>query len=290
MLQEHELMARNKAFAYLKFGVLLILVLFLYFPELSSMINDWADKKEYSHGFLIPLISGYIIWTKRDILRTIPVMPDFKGFFILSIGIALLMLAFIAFEPFTRRVSLIITIFGLIYFLSGSRMCKTLLFPVGYLFFMIPLPYIIIKSIAVSLRLISAKITSYTLNLFGIPIVREGVNLELPNISLEVADLCTGILSIVAIAALSVLYAYFTQRHLISKVALVALSIPIAIFSNMLRLITTVALAYFYGGKVLGSVIHQFHGTFNFLITIVLLILLGNLIRKIDLAVSTMKS
>jgi exosortase len=275
---------------YLKFGLLICLVLFLYFPDITSMVSDWASKKEYSHGFLIPLISAYIIWTQRAALRLSPMQPDVKGIFILIIGIALLILGNVAFEPYTRRFSLIITMLGLIYFLGGIKIGRILLFPVGYLVFMIPIPYIIMKTIAVNLRLISAKITFFTLNLIGIPIVREGVNLELPNISLEVADLCTGILSIVAITALSVLYAYFTQRHLLSKIALVVFSIPIAIFSNMFRLMVTVGLAYAFGEKVLGSVVHQFHGTFNFLITIALLVLLGSLIRKIDLALSTVKS
>lgn len=283
-------MPKMKALTYFKFGFLSILVLVLYFPEIISMVSDWLYKKEYSHGFLIPFISGYIIWTKRDALRDSAAMPDLKGIFILFMGIALLMLGHVAFEPFTRRFSFIITILGLIYLLCGSRILKILLFPLGYLIFMIPLPYVIIKSIAVSLRLISAKVTYTILKFSGIPIWQEGANLELPNISLEVADLCTGILSIVAITALSVLYAYFTQRNLVSRLALVLVSIPIAIFSNMLRLIITVGLAYFYGEKILGDVIHQFHGTVNFLITIFLLVLTGVLIRKIDLHVSSRRS
>jgi exosortase len=283
-------MPTTKALPYYKFVFLSLLVFVLYFPELSVMVSDWADKKEYSHGFLIPLISGYIIWTKRETFRKSPVMPDLKGIFILLLGIALLMLGHVAFEPYTRRFSFIITILGLIYLLCGSRIVKILLFPLGYLIFMIPLPYVIIKTIAVSLRLVSAKVTYTILKFSGIPIWREGVNLELPNISLVVADLCTGILSLVAITALSVLYAYFTQRNLISRLALVFLSIPIAILSNMFRLIITVGLAYFYGGKILGNVIHQFHGTVNFLLTIFLLILISGLIRKVDLALSKRKS
>ncbi len=276
--------------SYLKVGFLTCLIVFLYFPDITSMVSDWASKKEYSHGFLIPIISAYIIWTKRDFLRLSPMQPDARGIFIVITGVALLILGYVAFEPFTRRFSLIVTMLGLIYFLCGSSIARLLVFPAGYLIFMIPIPYIFMKTIAVNLRLISARVTSYTLNLAGIPIVREGVNLELPNISLEVADLCTGILSIVAITALSVLYAYFTQRHLLSKIALVVFSIPLAIFSNMFRLMVTVGLAYSFGEKALGSIIHQFHGTFNFLITIGLLILLGSLIRKIDIRLSAQKS
>ncbi len=279
-------MKKDKTISYIMFGVLSILLLILYFPEISSMVIDWSDKKEYSHGFLIPLISCYVIWTKRDALRSTSVTPDLKGLFIMIGGIALLVLGSVAFEPFTRTFSLIITILGLIYFLLGPKMCRALLFPVGYLFFMIPLPYIIIKSIAVSLRLVGAKVTYNVLSFFGMPIFRDGTNLELPNISLVVGDLCTGILSLVAITALAVIYAYFTQKSFTAKVTLVLLAIPIAILSNLFRLIMTVGLAYFYGAKVLSNAIHQFHGTVNFLITVILLVLAGMIVKKIDMKIT----
>ncbi|MEK6528823.1 MAG: exosortase/archaeosortase family protein, partial [Nitrospirota bacterium] len=155
----------RERFSYIKLGIISGLVLFLYYPELRSMVIDWSDKKEYSHGFLIPLISGFVIWTNKDKLRNIPVMPDIRGLFIMMAGIFLLVSGSIAFEPFTRSFSLIITILGLVYLLLGSRIYKVLLFPIGYLFFMIPLPYIIIKSIAVSLRLVGAKVTYNVLSL-----------------------------------------------------------------------------------------------------------------------------
>lgn len=283
-------MEKNKIITFIKFGIVSMLVLFMYFPELRSMVIDWSDKKEYSHGFLIPLISGYVIWTHREKLRNIPVIPDIKGLFIMIAGIFLLVSGSVAFEPFTRRFSLIITTLGLVYLLLGSKIYKVLLFPIGYLFFMIPLPYIIIKSISVSLRLVGAKVTYNILSLFGMPIIQDGSNLELPNISLVVGDLCTGILSLVAITAISVIYAYFTQKSLTAKVSLIFMAIPIAILSNMARLVMTVGLAYFYGESILGNVIHQFHGTINFLITVILLVITGNIIRKIDVKLHSRSS
>ncbi len=278
-------MTENKSLIF-KFGFLTVLLIALYFPELRSLVITWADKKEYSHGFLIPLISGYVVWLKRDVLRNTPIVCDVRGLFVLIIGIVFLIIGNVAFEPFLRQSSFIISIAGLIFFMFGIEIYKTLLFSTGYLFFMIPLPYIIMNSIAVNLRLVNAKVAYAALHLSGIPILREGVNLELPNMSLVVADLCTGILSLVAIMALAVFYAYITQKNIISRVALVLLSIPIAIFSNMFRLIMTVGLAYFYGQRILGDVIHQFHGTVNFLITVFLLVIMGKLVHKLDVKIN----
>src|SRR4030067_1627280 len=151
-------MTENRALI-LKFGVLTALLMALYFPELRSMVITWSDKKEYSHGFLIPLISGYVVWLKRDRLRGTPFICNVKGLFMLVVGIVLLIIGNISFESSIRQYSFILSVMGLIYFMLGIEMYKTLLFPVGYLLFMIPLPYLIMNNIAISLILIDAKVT-----------------------------------------------------------------------------------------------------------------------------------
>lgn len=253
------------------------------------MIHEWLNDYHYSHGFLIPLISGYIIWRNLEALRTSPAIPDFRGFFILLVGISLLVVGYAAFESSIRRYSLIITIMGLIYFLLGKQISKILLFPVGYLIFMIPMPYIFFKSMAVHLRVISTKATYSVIELFGIPIIQEGTTLQLPNATLEVIDWCTGIQSIIAVTAIAVLYAYLTQRSLISRIILIFISIPIAIIGNVFRLVITVYLTYLYGENVLKGLVHQFQGTINFLFTLLLLIIAGSIIKRIEIKLSSKK-
>ncbi len=285
-MQESQLTIFKSRTALIQFLFLAAVLVTVYYNELYSMSMTWAAKKEYSHGFLVPLISLYIIWTKRQELREAIVTPEWKGLAVLITGLFLYIAGNVAFEPFVRQVSFIVTIMGLIYLLLGKEMLQLLMFPVGYLFFMIPLPYIVMNSVAISLRLIDATVTFKVLRFFGMPIFQDGANLELPNISLSVADLCTGILSLVAIITLSVFYSYITQKHVISRLALVFIAIPVAIVSNMFRLIMTVALAYFYGERALSSAIHEFHGTANFLINVALLVLAGRLLNKMDVKLS----
>jgi exosortase len=282
--------SENKVVPYLKFGLIAVLVILLYYPEIRFMVNEWWTKHEYSHGFLIPLMSGYLIWRKRDLLSRLPVTANIGGFIILLTGIALLATGHVSHEPFIRRFSLLITIFGLVYFLQGKRILTILLFPLGYLLFMIPPPYILFKSIAVSLRFVSAKATYLIIKSFGIPIIQEGAVLQLPNINLTIADFCTGILSLISIFAIAVFYAYLTQKKLLKKILLIMIAVPIAIAGNIFRLVITVCLAYFYGESALRSVIHQFHGTVNFIITLGLLMLTGQIINRIDLKLSQNKA
>ncbi|SPP99538.1 putative Membrane protein [Candidatus Sulfobium mesophilum] len=267
---------------YVKFAFLSMLFMILYAPGMISMVYSWIRSEEYSHGFLIPVISGYLIWTKRAAIRAQQIETDGRGFFLFLSGIVMLIIGFVGFEPYIRNVSMLITLAGIIWLFFGRRLLMAVAFPLGYLLFMIPLPYIFMKSFAVGLRLFDAKVTHTILSYAGIPIAREGTTLELPNISLVVADFCTGVLSIVAISAIAVLYAYLTQKRMMGRIILVLLAIPIAITGNVFRLITTVVLAYFFGERVLGSAIHQFHGTINFLFTIALLILAGRVLSGID--------
>jgi exosortase len=290
MIQETIVPPKTGVLLYLKVALLSLLVLFLYLPELRSMMTAWSESPEYSHGYLIPLISGYIIWRKVGVLRDMPAKPDFRGFFIVLAGVALLIIGQVGYEHFTMRFSLIVTIVGLVYFLLGNKIVKTLLFPLGYLTFMIPVPYSILKSLAVGLKLFNAKATYAILTLAGMSLVREGTTLELPTCTLLVADFCTGILSLIAISAITVLYAYLTQKSLLSKAILIILAIPFAILGNLGRLVVTVGLAYFYGEKALGSIVHQFQGTVSFLFTISFVFLVGRLLQKLDLKTKSVVS
>ena len=290
MNQTVQVKTENKIVPYLKFGLLAGLVIFLYFPELRFVIHEWFDDYQYSHGFLIPLVSGYLIWRQREDLRTSPVLPDMKGLFVLSTGILLLVIGYAAYEPFVRRYSLIITIMGLIYFLLGKQISRILLFPVGYLIFMIPMPYIFFRSMAIHLRPINTKAACAVSKFLGIPVVQDGATLYLPNATLQIIDWCTGIQSIIAVSALSVLYANLTQRSIISKIILVVLAIPLAIMGNIFRLILNVSLAYLYGERVLSGVIHNFQGMINFLCTLFLLFIVGNIINKIEMKLISKKT
>ena len=281
--------SENKIVPYLKFAIIAGLVAFLYYPEIQSTIQSWSSGYQYSHGYLIPLISGYLIWRKRDVLQTSPITPDYKGIFIFLAGISLLLIGYASFEPSIRRYSLIITIIGLIYFLLGKSLFKILLFPVGYLILMIPIPYILFKSSAVHLRTINIKAAYFISESLGIPIIQDGATLFLPNATLQVIDWCTGIQSIIAMTAISTLYVYLTRMTLISKIILVLFSIPLAIIGNIFRIVVNILLAYFFGEHVLKGIIHNFQGMINFSFTLFLLVIVSIIIKKIEIKLSAKK-
>ncbi|MFC1657039.1 exosortase/archaeosortase family protein [Candidatus Moduliflexota bacterium] len=266
----------------LKAGILLAALLFLYFPSFADMVGTWRNSEAYSHGFLIPFVSAFLVWRKRKSLQSLSTETYSRGFFMFLAGLVLLLAGSLAFDPFTFRISFLLVLSGLLLIFLGREIFRELAFPIGYLFFMIPLPYIFMKSMAVGMKLTYAKLTYLAVSAAGVPILMEGVCLELPNASLVVGDYCTGVLSIVAITAISTLYAYLSQRTLAGMALLVILAVPLAMLGNMLRLVSTVWLTYIYGPRVLDSAIHKYHGLLNFLITMAFLILLAKGVSVID--------
>lgn len=272
----------TKSSTYVKTAILMLALLLLYSADIRSMAAMWAEFNEYSHGYLIPFISGYLIWRKRDAIQKISMKPDAGGLILLLISLLLYILGHVAYENFVIRVSFVTAVIGIFFMMMGREAVKLLLFPIGYLLFMVPPPYGLMKSFAVNLKLFSAKATFLIVKLTGIPILQEGARLELPNITLIVADFCTGILSILAVTAIAVLYAYLTQKTILKKTLLVLLAVPCAIAGNLGRLVLSVVIAYYIGERALDTLVHQFQGTVNFLVTIFFLFLIGRFLNRLD--------
>ena len=114
----------------------------------------------------------------------------------------------------------------------------------------------------------------------GVPAVLEANFIHLPNIILEVAAECSGIESIRALLVLSLVYAHVLGVSPMLRLAIVASAVPIAVVSNLFRIVVTVLLTYGFGPVVLDSFIHKFHGTFNFVVALLLLGLVGEALQR----------
>ncbi|WP_232363772.1 exosortase/archaeosortase family protein [Desulfogranum japonicum] len=257
------------AFLVLVLGV----ILGVYFPVLTKLINDWGINDNYSHGFFVPFISAYMIFSIREKIKEKQISPANWGLLILLGGFAQLYLASVGSELFLQRTSLIIVLLGYCLFLLGVRITWVVMLPLVYLIFMVPLPAIIWNKIAFPLQLFSSQITEYVIRLAGIPILREGNVLHLASTSLEVVDACSGLRSLNTMFALSIAFAWFSTLTKLGKWLLFFAAAPIAITANMVRLTLTAFLAAHYGEKAAQGFLHEFSGMFTFILGLLLLIL-----------------
>ncbi len=236
------------------------LVAALYGPVLTQMVVQWWQDPDYGHGFVVPLFVGYVVYQRRHELRQVPLEPSNLGFPVMLGAIVLFLAGTLGAELFICRSSLLFLFGGMILFFAGWKMLRAVAFPLVFLVLMIPLPALIYNQVTFPLQFLASRLASDSLELVGIPVLREGNVLVLPNYSLEVVEACSGIRSLMSLIALAVAYGYFVERRLWARITLVLLMVPIAVASNALRVVGAGIVTYFWGPRYAEGFFHFFQG------------------------------
>jgi exosortase len=175
-------------------------------------------------------------------------------------------------EVFTTEVSMLATIAGTLLFLFGWAHLRVMLFPIAFLMLMIPLPAIIFNQITFPLQLLASRFGESALVLAGIPVLREGNVIHLSNTSLEVAEACSGIRSLISLLTLGIVYGYFVDSRGWVRWAIATATIPVAIITNGLRVAGTGVGAHYFGPAVAEGFFHEFSGWLIFISAFVILL------------------
>lgn len=262
-------------------GTLLLLLAALYGGIALRMGLHWYHDPDYSHGFLVPLLAGYFVWERWDRLKATNFDPNAWGIPVLAFGLLMLVIGSIGAELYLQRSSIIVVLAGLVLLTMGRDILRVLLFPIAFLFFMIPLPAIVVNAVAFPLQLFAAKTAAFCLFNFGIPVLREGNVIVLAGTTLEVAEACSGIRSLQSLLALGTVYAYFSQTVMWKRWVLVILSVPIAIAANAFRVSGTGVLAHYWGPEAAEGFYHTFSGWLIFVFAFLMLLGAGTVLSRI---------
>jgi exosortase len=192
-----------------------------------------------SHGFFVPLVSTFIIWQRRAELAAVKPRPTWWGLALVLYGTAQLYLATLGAELFLARTAFVITIFGVVLTLGGSPVLRKLAFPLFLLFFMAPSPAVLYNRVTFPLQIFASTFAGDGLAWLGVPVLREGNILELPQQRLSVVEACSGIRSLLTLAFLAVVYGQFFEKKTWVRVALFLATVPIAIVANASRVTLT---------------------------------------------------
>jgi exosortase len=263
------------------FTILLSLLVLLYASVLKLLVAQWWTDPNYGHGFFVPLFSGYILWHQRERWTKSEIEPSNFGLLVMLGAVALLFIGSLGAELFTSRFSLLVLIAGIILFLAGWKMLRAVVFPLAFLIFMIPIPVIIYNQITFPLQLIASRLATVWLELVGVPVLRDGNVLVLSNFSLEVAEACSGIRSLMSLIALAVAYGHLAEPRRWVRYALVVLMVPSAIVTNAMRIMGAGVLAHKFGPQAAEGFLHQFSGWVVFLATLVLIFLCHWILRHV---------
>jgi len=259
--------------------LLLLVVAAVYAPVLAQLAGDWIHDPNYSHGILVPLISGFLLWRARKEFRSLPLAPMNLGLVgVLAAGF-LLVTGVAGAEVFTQRVSLVLLLASLILFLAGPAWLKKAAFPLAFLLLAIPLPYLVYYSLTAPMQALAAKVAVAGLRWVGVPALAQGNIIHLPETSLEVAEACSGIRSLYAFLALGALMAHSMPIPIWGKLLVFLSTIPLSIAANAVRVWGSGIAAHLAGPKAVEGTVHELFGMIIFAIAILVFLLVRRGVR-----------
>jgi exosortase len=261
---------------HILFTVFSLATMMIFFAPLRDLVLNSFHNELYSHIVLIPFISGYFLFEKRKELFSNPYYSFLPGSAALLVGILLFLIGrsqVISLNANDRLslMTLAVLVFwlgGIILF-YGLKSFKTALFPLLFLFLMVPVPAFIMDKLIYSLQVCSTEATYVFFKIAGIPIIRDGFVFNLPGINIEVAKECSGIRSTLSLFIIGILSCYLFLKTWRSRGLLLLFLFPLAIFKNGLRIITLSLLGLYVDKSWLtNSSLHRDGGFVFFLIAL----------------------
>jgi exosortase len=273
-------MDTNKVNAW-KLTAMLSVWVAAFYPIIPDMVTAWFKHSDNSHAVLVPLVALYFLWEKRAEISRIPSQGSNAGLILLILCLLFYILSFIGGIAFFCRLALVTSLIAIVWSCMGTAILRSLAFPLGFLFFMIPVPDTLLGMVSFPLQLVATKISAELIGYCTIPIYREGNMLFFINTQLEVAEACSGIRSIMSLTMISAIFAYISPGVIWCRVVLVVAAIPIAFIANILRVTGTGILAHFFGDRVARGFLHDFSGLAVFLFGLIILFALYEVLKKI---------
>ena len=264
----------------LMFAPIIILIAFLYHDVIGRLVHIWITDSDQAHGLLLVAVAGYLVFHRRKGINQTKPEIWLPGLLIMVGAVALLLIGQVVVEYFVMRASLIILLAGVVGILLGKNSLKIFLFPLFLLLLAIPLPAIVVNSLTLPLKALVSSLASEMLRAIGVSILQEGNILQTPQITLEVVNACSGIRSVFSLFVLALLFCSDMDGY-IQKALLLVLTIPLAIFTNALRITATGLLATHWDPKTALGFYHGFSGWVIFALSLVLLLLLKRVITSV---------
>lgn len=252
-------------------SLLVVSFYWTYRRVMVELARDWWYDDNYSHGFLIVPLALYFAWESRDQLRTAVIRPSVMGLLGLAGAVGLLVAGILGAELFLSRVSLVASLAAIIVFVRGWTTLRILMFPVGFLLLMVPIPAIVFNQIAFPLQLFASRVGELTLSTLRVPVLREGNVIVLATTTLEVAEACSGIRSLISLLTLGIVLGHFADQRTWARVVIALATIPVAIVANGLRIAGTGIAAAYIGPQAAEGFFHTFSGWLVFVFAFAML-------------------
>jgi exosortase D (VPLPA-CTERM-specific) len=250
-------------------GILILIALVVatvvFGDALLELVKRWSAQEEYSHGFLIPVVSAWLLWKRRDALIASFGRPSWAGPAILFLALAIHIIGEYSSIFILSHFAFILFLFGLALAAGGISLFKMTFVPIVFLIFAIPVPYFIEATLTLQLQLISSRLGVDVIQLFQIPVYLDGNIIDLGNYKLAVVEACSGLRYLFPLLSLSFLAAYLFQGSFWQRALIFLSGIPITIGMNGFRIGMVGVTVNYWGPQMADGVLHLFEGWIIFI-------------------------
>ena len=257
--------------ALLLLAVVLLAILGLYRHTAVGMVSIWARSETYTHGFVVPLISLWLIWRIRSDLLALQPRPSPSAWLLLAVMAAVWLAGDLVAVNVVTQLALVLLIILAVPAVLGWQVARRMAFPLGFLLFAVPAGDFLLPQFMEW----TADFTVLALRWSGIPVYREGLQFIIPSGAWSVVEACSGIRYLIASLVVGCLFAYLSYRSLGKRLAFIGVAILVPLVANWLRAYMIVMIGHLSGNELATGVDHLIYGWVFFGVVILLMLLLG---------------
>ena len=232
---------------------------------LLELVHHWADREEYSHGFLIPFVAAWMLWVRRGALSASIGPPAWTGPVLIALATVTHIIGELSAISILSQVSFVLALMGLVLGLGGNSLLRAAFIPIAFLLFAIPLPSFIDSMISLKLQFISSELGTLFISIFGIPVYLDGNIIDMGYYKIQVVEACSGLRYLYPLMSLGFLSAYFFKAPLWERALVFLSSIPITIVLNSIRVGMVGVTVNYWGSEAADGLLHFFEGWVIFL-------------------------
>lgn len=252
-------------------GIVAALILAIFFRDAADMAAIWWTSSTFNHCLLILPLLGWLVWQRRAELADLTPQTSLLGLAIVGAGATGWLLGEAAAVALARHLGLVLMLQGSVVAVLGTTVARGLLFPLFYMFFLVPVG----EEFVPALQLITADLSMILLNLSGLPAHIEGVFITTPSGYFEVAEACSGVMFLIAMVALGALMANLCFSTWPRRIGFMALCVAVPIIANGIRAFGTIYIADSSGIGFAESFDHVVYGWFFFALVIAIVMAIG---------------
>lgn len=243
----------------------------MYVPTFRYLWGKWMEDSQYSLGFLVPLVCAYFFWQKLPEARKLKRSPSVWGLAIIVAALAFHLAGTVLDVSGPSGVSIILMILGACLYFHGPNLVRLMGFPIAYMVFMIPIPGGVIDRVGLPMQLMASGATAGILDLIIANVHRAGIQITVDGYEFVVAPACSGLSSLVALVGVTAVFAYLTRLSAPMKWILFAMSLPIALAANIVRITSIGLLGHYWDWEKAIGIYHDWSSPMLFLVAIALL-------------------